>query len=409
MVLLALIRRYTLRRGINGFGVLLILFSVATLFTVNAVFKGFHAELNRLFRGSEADALVEWSFRPPLLGQLDQKLEGWTTSPALKGFGMLKTRYAVTAVQTKGVMADREAALHQKMGLTSVPFKKLQASSQKESDPLGGLLGLLGDEGGGADTLLLGSLLAERLGVLEGERVTLVLPEWGGAIAQGEFVVGGLFKTGNYEDDSSRVYLSLDRAMAMQKRPFESLQVYAPTSEAVAKLRRVVEEAFPEATVNTWQSLHVNRLRAVVNERKVVAIVFSMILVVASFGILAIQWSFVREKTRDIGILRAMGFSRGFIFATFLGVSWLVGLTGLLGGLGTGALIGHYANDILAFTGWNPFPGDLYYHDGLPVSMEWADALWIGGLSLSVTTLAGLLAAWRALKIEAIDAIAQEC
>jgi lipoprotein-releasing system permease protein len=407
MVLLAMIRRYVLRRGINGFGVLLILFSVATLFTVNAVFKGFHSELNRLFRGSEADALVEWPYKPPLLSELDDRLEGWTTSPALKGFGMLKTSYAVTAVQTKGVIAEREKILHEKMGLKSVPFEELKVSSSEE-DPMGGLLGLLGDGGGGQDTLLLGELLAQRLGVAMGDRVTLVLPEWGGSIAQGEFVVGGVFRTGNYEDDSSRVYLPLKKAMGMQKRPFEILQVHAPSSQKVQELEEDLLRDFPNAQVRTWKSLHLNRLRAVVNERKVVAIVFSMILIVASFGILAIQWSFVREKTRDIGILRAMGFSRTFIFSTFLGVSWVVGLTGLIGGLGVGVLIGSNANEILSFTGWNPFPGDLYYHDGLPVSLEWRDAVWISILSLSVTTIAGLLPAWRALKVDAIDAIVQE-
>ena len=407
MVLWAMIRRYALRRGINGFGVLLILFAVSTLFTVNAVFKGFHSELNRLFRGSEADALIEWPFRPPPLDQLDDSLEGWTTAPTLKGFGMLKTSYAVTAVQTKGVHPEREKVLHQKMGMESVPFEKLKVSSG-EGELMGGLLDLLGDGGGGGDTLILGALLADRLGVIEGDQVTLVLPEWGGAIAQGEFRIAGLFRTGNYEDDSSRVYLPLEKAMAMQKRPFETLQVHAPTEKDVRRLRETLVKDHPEAEVRTWQSLHVNRLRAVVNERKVVAIVFSMILVVASFGILAIQWSFVREKTRDIGILRAMGFSRSFIFATFLGVSWVVGVTGLIGGLGVGALIGSNANEILAFTGWNPFPGDLYYHDGLPVSLEWGDAIWIAGLSLSVTTIAGLLPAWRALRVEAIEAIAQE-
>ena len=241
-----------------------------------------------------------------------------------------------------------------------------------------------------------------------GDRVTLVLPEWGGSIAQGEFVVGGVFRTGNYEDDSSRVYLPLKKAMGMQKRPFEILPVHAPSSQRVQELEEDLLKDFPNAQVRTWKSLHLNRLRAVVNERKVVAIVFSMILIVASFGILAIQWSFVREKTRDIGILRAMGFSRTFIFSTFLGVSWVVGLTGLIGGLGVGVLIGSNANEILSFTGWNPFPGDLYYHDGLPVSLEWRDAVWISILSLSVTTIAGLLPAWRALKVDAIDAIVQE-
>jgi lipoprotein-releasing system permease protein len=173
-------------------------------------------------------------------------------------------------------------------------------------------------------------------------------------------------------------------------------------------MRNEIENLFPEVYFSTWRERHGARLRAVAHERKLIVIVLSMIVIVASFGILSIQWSFVKEKTRDIGILRAMGFSNGNIFSVFIGVSWLVGLTGLVFGLGGGALISLYANEIISFTGWRPFPGDLYYHEKLPVSLEWGDVLWISILSLSVTTCAGLFPAWKATTVEPVEAIAHE-
>jgi lipoprotein-releasing system permease protein len=212
------------------------------------------------------------------------------------------------------------------------------------------------------------------------------------------------------EDDNSKVFIHLDEAQLLQNRPggFSTIQVALTPSQNFDDLKEHVESQDERASVGTWKDRHRQRLAAIVHERKLIAIVLSMIVIVASFAILTIQWSFVKEKSKDIGILRAMGFSSSSIFCIFLGASWLVGFVGLILGLGGGALISTYANEIIAFTGWRPFPGELYYHQKLPVSIELSDAIWISALSLSVTTLAGLCPAWKATRLEPVAAIAHE-
>ena len=242
----------------------------------------------------------------------------------------------------------------------------------------------------------------------------MMLPSWSDKIAQGHFVVKSLFHSGYLQDDSGKVFIHIDEARRLQgrSREYDTIQVAANAEQSDLELCEALSAQLNKfdslATVSTWRDRHSGRLAAVVHERKLISIVLSLIVIVASFAILTIQWSFVKEKSKDIGILRAMGFSSASIFIVFLGASWMVGLVGLTFGLGAGVLISANANEIIAFTGWRPFPGELYYHQKLPVLIELSDVVWISLLSLSVTTLAGICPAWKATRLEPVQAMASD-
>ncbi|MBF0198344.1 MAG: ABC transporter permease [Planctomycetes bacterium] len=409
--ILKLIARYSLKRTINYFAVTAVFLSICTLFTVNAVFKGFDSELQQLFRGSLADYLVEWNWGGPSLKELEDKDQDHIWSPALDGFGMIKTSRYVSSVSVKGVDPSREAELRKSMNISKIDFSLLEKEDVEQS-PLKGFLSAF-DESAHTENptpILVGTVLAEQLHISEGETVKLVLPNWQDNISTQSFKVSGIFKSGIYEDDRTKVYIPMKAASNMIKHPagFSYLQVAEKGKEGRKFNIEELNEAYPNAQVGSWRERHKFRLRAVAHERKLIALVLSLIVVVSSFGILAIQWSFVQEKTRDIGILRAMGFSRYDIFSIFLGVSWMVGICGLILGLGGGYLISNNANEILQVLQWRPFPGDLYYHEKLPISLELSDVIWISLLSISVTTVAGFFPAWRAVKVEPITAISYE-
>ena len=405
-----LIIRYIFRRGINAFSIAAVFLSIACLFTVNAVMKGFDTELQKLFRGSLADVLVEWRWNNPPLTEVDEKLKDYIHAPALESFGMLRSRSYVSSVSFKGIDPEAEAKLREGMNMTGIPLDKLKTSGNT-SNPMGGLLGLFGEGDGESEApMVMGKMLAERLNLEVGDSVRLLAPNWKEQVGQKSFMVTGLFHSGYLEDDSGKVYIRISDARDLMQHPggFSMIQVALGKNQTFSALKQQLQQDDSDVRVSTWRERHATRLMAVTHERKLIAIVLSMIVVVASFGILSIQWSFVKEKTRDIGVLQAMGYSKGSLFIVFLGVSWIVGITGLVLGLCGGALISTYANEILAITGWQPYPGELYYHDHLPVTMEWGDVLWISALSLSVTTLAGLCPAWRATRVDPIEAIAYE-
>jgi len=405
-----LILRYALRRTINYFAICAVFLSITCLFTVNAVFKGFDQEMQAMFKGSLSDILVDFSWNSPTFEELEEKLTSFCWSAPLDAFGMIRTDRYVSAIQVKGIDPIKESQLRTVTD-KSIPFMALQQEGSSTS-PLGGLLNLFGESDlDQPDGILIGSALARNLNLAVGDRVQLVLPNWMDQVSQRHFMVKKIFHSGFYEDDSNRVFIQRTILSDLLNHPsgYSVVQINYKAGDQYLTLKNELSKLFPAATISTWRDRHAIKLRAVVNERKLIALVLSMIVIVASFGILAIQWSFVQEKTRDIGLLRAMGFKRKDIFSVFLGVSWIVGLLGLGLGLVGGITISTYANDLIALTGWQPFPDGIYYMDqGLPFSIEWEDALWISLLSISVTTLAGFLPALRAVKVEPIKAIAYE-
>ena len=405
-----LILRYGLRRTINYFAITAVFLSIACLFTVNAVFKGFDSEMQALFKGSLSDVLVDFNWKTPEIEELEAKLDPLLWSATLNAFGMIKTERYVSGIQVKGVDPSKESLIKNANDY-SIPFSILNESTESTS-PIGGLLDLFGETSNVSDSgVLIGSVLANSLGISIGDKVKLVVPNWSDSISDQSFTVKNIFHTGYYEDDANQVYIERNELKKLLQHPdgYSVVQINYQENQDYSFIKKHVEEAFPSAHISTWRERHAIKLRAVVNERKLIAIVLSMIVIVASFGILAIQWSFVQEKTRDIGLLRAMGFRSMDIFTIFLGVSWIVGIIGLILGLFGGVLISTYANQIIELTGWQPFPDGIYYMDkGLPFTIELEDAIWISALSLTVTTLAGFIPAYRAIKIEPIKAISYE-
>lgn len=408
--LFKLIFRYLFRRHINFFAIGAVFLSITCLFTVNAVFKGFSEELQQLFRGSLADVLLEWHWNRPSLQEIEDGFGPYAPAPALESFGMVRTNTHVSAVSFKGVDPQKETRLRQAMGMSSIDFSQLEQETVAGS-PLGGFLDLLGEGSGETQSpIIIGKVFAERLDLKVGDSLQLVSPNWKEQVAHRNFRIAAIFHSGYFEDDSGKVYIHIDEARNLQQYPggYSVIQLALSEGQSLSELQSTLEDSYPEARLSTWRDRHGQRIRAMEHERKMIALVLFMIVIVASFGTLAIQWSFVKEKTRDIGILRAMGFSTRSIFTVFLGVSWLVGITGIVLGLISGAALSLNANEVIQLTGWRPFPGDLYYHEKLPVSLQWSDVVWISSLSFSVTTLAGILPAWKATRVDPVEAIAYE-
>ena len=210
-----------------------------------------------------------------------------------------------------------------------------------------------------------------------------------------------------------------DDDLALVSRIKDALRSGGKTDQSVAdilsQVREVsldglerLQEAFPSARILSWKDKFSVRLKAMAHERQLIVVVMSLIIIVFGFGILAIQWSFVSEKINDIGVLRSLGFSSSQVFMIFLGVSWLIGLLGVLLGTGMGLLLCCNLNEILNIIGVNIFPKDVYYHDGLPVLIDESDLIFISLFSMLVTSIAGFIPALKAMRVQPIRAITSD-
>jgi lipoprotein-releasing system permease protein len=262
---------------------------------------------------------------------------------------------------------------------------------------------------------VLGKLLAQRLNVWTGDRITLV----SGAGAQlnavtGGFVprvyqyeVTGIFETGMYEYDNAYVYIDLDaaREFAGLGDGVTGIEVRTTDRWQAGEVGRVITDSlgFPYRTVD-WQEQNHSLFQALKLEKLGMGVILLLIVVVAAFNIVSTLTMVVRDKTREIGILKAMGLPSRSIRNIFFLQGTVIGAVGTTLGviLGFAAAI---ALDKYKFIKLDP---TVYFIDHLPVTTNPRDVIVIVIASLLIGALATIYPATQAAKLYPVEAIRSE-
>lgn len=194
---------------------------------------------------------------------------------------------------------------------------------------------------------------------------------------------------------------------------------HAPGATPAHLNRLLLEDAFPldisrnsRLAIRTWAEENSSILTALQVEKNVMFYILFFIMVVAAFGIASALITFVVQKTREIGMLKALGATSGQVMWLFLSQSAIVGVLGVLSGLGLGMLAVTYRNEFLHFmnrlTGKDLFPPAIYIFDQLPALIVSRDIAMICGGSLIICILAGLIPAWSAGRLKPVEALRHE-
>ncbi|MBI5365655.1 MAG: ABC transporter permease [Planctomycetes bacterium] len=235
-----------------------------------------------------------------------------------------------------------------------------------------------------------------------------------------EFTVVGRFRVGYNEVDTSVVYAPLAAVQAMigVKHQLTSICVAVDDyedREQVEQVRRDLERAlepYGSFSITTWEEEKRNLLRAVAMERSLNAIFLFFIVIVAGMGILSVLTMLVAEKTREIGILKSLGATTWGICGIFLGEGCVIGLTSCSVGGVLGVLLvrnlNPLADAIYRRTGWHPFPPDVYMLDRIPAYLAPEAVAWILASTMAVCLLASLYPAWKAGRLDPIEALRYE-
>lgn len=188
------------------------------------------------------------------------------------------------------------------------------------------------------------------------------------------------------------------------------LKNYDHAEEVVTRLRA----AFPPGTVSvgTWESKQGLLLSAVEVETAILNVLLFMIIAVAGFGILAIFFMIVVEKTRDIGILKALGASSEGISSIFVTYGLGLGIVGSLAGVTLGLLFVRYINEIEKGLSWvtgrKVFDPEIYYFDGIPTLVSPTMVFWVASGAVTIAILASVLPARRASRLHPVRALRYE-
>ena len=232
-------------------------------------------------------------------------------------------------------------------------------------------------------------------------------------------------KTGMSEYDSSLVYCNLEYLQHIRKMihqnpdgtevgGFTSLQIKLKDYKDAEKVVEILRGVFPadRYLVKTWEQQQGPLLAAVDVESSILNILLFLIITVAGFGILAIFFMIVVEKTRDIGILKALGASSSGVMSIFLSYGLLLGLVGAGVGVVAGLTFVHYINEIEAvvtyLTGREVFPEKIYYFKDIPTHVEPLTVIWVSFGAVMIAVLASVLPARRAARLQPVRALRYE-
>lgn len=280
--------------------------------------------------------------------------------------------------------------------------------------------GLEGFEGIESPTILIGDRLAASLGVVEGMAISVLSPQ--GAVTpfgltprRKSFLIGGVFSVGMAEFDSGLIYMPLEQAQILFGRGdgADELEIRIRDPDRTLPMMMELRSRLgPNVTIYNWEAKSQGLSDALVVERNVMRLILMILVAIAALNIVTGLIMLVKNKSRDIAILRTMGATKGAIMRIFFMASASLGLIGLmfglLAGIGFCLNIELIQNFIQSVTGFDLFPGTVYSLETLPAKVEWGEVALISLFTILVTFASTFLTSAWAARFDPVEALRYE-
>jgi lipoprotein-releasing system permease protein len=273
----------------------------------------------------------------------------------------------------------------------------------------------------GDDAIVIGSRLAQRFRITVGDKVTLVSPQgrttvFGTVPRVRAYTVVAIFQIGMHEYDNSFVFLPMAAAQTFFQTGDAATQVEVFVADpgnvrAVTRGIRTALQGTPVRILD-WQDANSSFFAAVQVERNVMFLILTLIIIVAAFNIVSSLIMLVKDKGRDIAVLRTVGATRGAILRIFLLCGASVGvvgtLTGFLIGIAFCANIETIRQAIQSLSGTELFSAEVYFLTRLPAVVDYNEVMQVVAMGLGLSLLATIYPSWRAAKTDPVVALRNE-
>ena len=404
--------RYLRARRQEGFvsviaviSVLGVMLGVATLIVVMAVMNGFRQELLSRILGVNGHLTVRGISKP------------------IENYGALTDRLAgLPGVRLATPLAQGQVMIVARRGTSFGLARGMRPADLKARELIAGNItaGDLGDFTDDGEAVLIGSRMAQRLGLRVGDSLTLVSPQgtttvMGTVPRMKSYRIAALFEVGMYEYDSTFLYMPLPAAQLFFRLAgrVNGIEVFAEDPDEVRDLsRRVKRELGPGYRTIDWQQANSSFYSAIQVERNVMFLILTLIMLVAALNIVSSLIMLVKDKGRDIAVLRTMGATRGMILRIFLLSGASVGLIGTIAGFALGVA---FCLNIQTIQGWlerltgtDLWPAEVRFLTEVPAVIDWTEVTTVVTMALVLSFAATIYPAWRAARLDPVEALRYE-
>ena len=382
--------------------------AVAALIITMSIMNGFRTELSAKILGFNGHAYVV----------------GGNMTPEDR-MAMVKRLRAVPGVVEATPVVESQALVQGPMAAAGAVVRGIDPADLRATPIIAGNIktGSMagfgkGDEGG--EEVLVGQKLADTLGLAAGDPISIISPS-GGSTAFGTlpprktYVIGGLFSVGMSEYDQTFIYMPLNQAQLFFGRDtavdFIEIKLDDP-DKAPGMKHALAVAAGPGAIVSDWTEKNRAYFGALQVERNVMRMIFMFIVALAALNIISGLVMLVKNKGRDIAILRTIGAGRGAILRIFFMSGALIGVAGTLAGLVFGLVFCLNIETIQRFVEWvtgvQVFNADVYFLAHVPAKVDWMEVTLVCLWSLFAAFTFTLLPAWRASRLDPVEALRNE-
>ena len=389
---------------IAGFSFLGIMLGVATLIIVMAVMNGFRKDLFAKILGLNGHIIIYKIGEP--FSDYTEKANKISTAFGVKHvFPLIEGQVLVSSnSQSLGALVR---------GMAEQDLKALNLVS--DNIRFGTLEGF-----DNSSSIAIGMRLAKSLYVNVGDPVTLVSPRgastpFGIAPRSKTYTVSAIFELGMSEYDKTIIFMPLKEAQKYfsKSNEVDVMEVVVQDPGSIdSYLPAIRDSAGPTLNVTDWRQKNETFFTVLEIERNVMFIILSLIILVAALNIISGMMMLVKDKGRDIAVLRTMGATKSAIMRVFLITGASIGILGTIAGLFLGVIFCHnieYIRQCISWvTGTPVFDPNVYYLTRLPAELNPMETLWIVIMALALSILATLYPSWRASKLDPVEALRYE-